>query len=526
MNQALVKGEGSEAVSSRRRRQGREERLRDWSGRRSRTSRSRTRRRRSRSSSRSRSRSCRRVRDHRSSSDEDLSYVEYKDLQRGNRGRSCKRKDVIPEKRSSSSKSSLPKCRFRAKGPRNEQSLRSRSNSDSKSSPGKRGSTSDEASCFWRNSKRKRPSMRKRPRRPFEVKREKCEVQSLSPMPTFGLPTLPTLPTLPRYRSEKENVDKKEKRRDALDEMKYKSTVKTEPVVMDQSNIAQVQWKQILDLENQEKDEELNLAREEMQLKDNLIQSQCEEISKLKFEAKEQVQRANSLNADVEILREKNEEKEKCLCNIKINQESMKEEIARLDENVKSFEDQVVALQESVNLVTAEKDDLQESVNQLTVEKELVEIKSFKLQRSNESLREQLGDEKGREGDLEKLRSLLAIECESGRAEIAEMRRELSKMKEGDNVYPGLVERLSNLKVENQKFKTACSMMKNDNETLKKELHELQRVNHKQSWEVHRLQAELDFVKKENNNNNVNEQAQTSACPNQLKAQELRTLPR
>ena len=89
--------------------------------------------------------------------------------------------------------------------------------------------------------------MRKRPRRLFEVKREKCEVQSLSPMPTFGLPTLPTLPTLPRYRSEKENVDKKEKRRDALDEMKYKSTVKTEPVVMDQSNIAQVQWKQIPD---------------------------------------------------------------------------------------------------------------------------------------------------------------------------------------------------------------------------------------------------------------------------------------
>ena len=448
-----------------------------------------------------------------SSSDEDLSYVEYKDLQSGNRGRSCKRKDVIPEKRSSSSKSSLPKCRFRAKGPRNEQSLRSRSNSDSNSSPGKRGSTSEEASCFWRNSKRKRPSMRKRPMRPFEVKKEKCEVQSLSPMH--------------RHRSEKEDVDNKEKRRDALDEMKYKSTVKTEPVVMDQSNIAQVQWKQILDLENQEKDEELNLAREEMQLKDNLIQSQCEEISKLKFEAKEQVQRANSLNADVEILREKNEKKEKCLCNIKINQESMKEEIARLDENVKSFEDQVVALQESVNLVTAEKDDLQESVNQLTVEKELVEIKSFKLQRSNESLREQLGDEKGREGDLEKLRSLLAIECESGRAEIAEMRRELSKMKEGDDAYPGLVERLSNLKVENQKFKTACSMMKNDHETLKRELHELQKVNHKQSWEVRRLQAELDFVKKENNNNNnVNEQAQTSACPNQLKARELRTLPR
>ena len=113
MNRALMKGEGSEAASSRRRRQGREERLKERSMGRSRTSRSRTRRRRSRSSTRSRSRSCRWGRVEKSSSDEDQSHIKYRDLRARSRAKSCKSKlaspdksqDGILDKRSSSSKS-------------------------------------------------------------------------------------------------------------------------------------------------------------------------------------------------------------------------------------------------------------------------------------------------------------------------------------------------------------------------------------------------------------------------------------
>ena len=339
-------------------------------------------------------------------------------------------------------------------------------------------------------------SFKRTAHREVEIKREKGEV-SPSPSPC------------PRYPPT----------------MEYNSTIKVEPDSMDQSII--VQWKEKLELKDQEiqlkneeiklqeqeiqslredtrvKNEDLRLAREEIQSKEgedqskeNLIQSQCEEISKLKLNLEKQVGEVNTLKADVDLLKEKNEEKEKNLSKMKITQESSTEELARMEENVKSLEAHAVALQENVN--------------QVTVEKELVEMKSCKLQRLNESLRGQLERENDREIDLEKLRSFL----DSGRAEIAEMREEVRWMKlngcarchygaaiNTDMELFKMKESLTNLKAENQKVKTSWAVVEDEKATLKRDLHELQQAEDRLRWEVRRLKWELDTVRKENNNN-------------------------
>ena len=545
MTRALIKGEGSEAASSRRRRQGREERLRERSMGRSRTSRSRTRRRLSRSSTRSRSRSCRWGRLQRSSSDEDQNQAEYKDLGRTrSRAKSCKSRDAfpgkskdgIPDQRSSSSKS-----RFGSRRDGGSRiGKRSRSSSDSQSSPDTRRSSQERES--WKRRKlTTKSSFRRTLYREVDVKREKCEVQT-SPSPS----------PCPRYRSEKNGRDEDEGNPDALE---YRSRVKTEPVSTDQSPA--VQWNDNSELKDQEiqskieeikikkeiqslseerriKDEELRLAREKVQSKEqealskeDLIQSQCEEISKLKFKLEKQVGEANTLRAGVELLKEKAEEKEKYLSILKITQESSTEELARLVGNVKSLEGQAVAHRENVNRVTVEKVALEENVNQLTVEKELVEMKSCKLQRLNENLRFQLEKEKEREIDLVKLGSFL----DSGRAEIADMREELRWMKinsfargrgaaNTDVELVKMKESLNHLKAENETLKTSWPMVMSENATLRKELQELQQVEHRLRWEVGTLKTELSNVKKENNNNvrgqnnnnNTREQVPASGC--------------
>jgi len=528
MNRALMKGEGSEAASSRRRRQGREERLKERSMGRSRTSRSRTRRRRSRSSTRSRSRSCRWGRVEKSSSDEDQSHIKYRDLRARSRAKSCKSKlaspgksqDGIPDKRSSSSKSRY--ASRRDGGARNEK--RSRSSSDSHSSPDTGRSSQDERGS-WRMRRSNMKQFTRTVHREVNVKREKCEVQT-SPSPS----------PCPRHRSEKDGRDEHVGIQDGRE---CRSTVKTEPGYIDQSIMDH--WKddfemkdhkiqskneeiktkeqeiRILSEEGKIKDEELRLARnevlskeEEALSKDNLIQSQCEEISKLKSKLEKQEGEANTLRASVDLFKEKNEEKEKYLSNMKITQESSTEQLARLEGNMKTLEAQTVAHREHVNRMTVEIVALEENVNQLTVEKELVEMKSCKLQRLNENLRGQLEKKKERDADLDKLRSFL----DGGRAEIAEMREELRQMKvngfskgrgaaAADLELVKMKEGLINLNAENKKFKTSWAIVKEENATLRKDLQELQQVEHRLRWEVGRLKNELDNVKKENNNNSV-----------------------
>merc|ERR1719341_2048731 len=272
--------------------------------------------------------------------------------------------------------------------------------------------------------------------------------------------------------------------------------------------------------------EEVQSKEREALSKDNLIQSQCEEISKLKFNLEKQVGEANTLRAGVELLKEKAEKKEKYLSNLKITQDSSTEELARLVGNVKSLEGQAVAHRENVNRVTVEKVELEENVNQLTVEKELVEMKSCKLQRLNENLRFQLEKEKEGKIDLVKLRSFL----DRGRAEIADMREELRWMKingfargrgaaNTDVELVKMKEGLNHLKAENEKLKTSWPTVMSENATLRKELQELQQVEHRLRLEVGRLKTELDNVKKKNNNNvrgqnnnNTREQVPASGC--------------
>merc|ERR1712181_78116 len=128
------------------------------------------------------------------------------------------------------------------------------------------------------------------------------------------------------------------------------------------------------------KDEELRLVRDEVQskeqealLKDNLIKSQGEEISKLKLELEEQVRVTHSRIADVELLRGKNEEKDKYLSNMKITQESSTEELARLEKAKKSLEAQVLALEQNVKQASFEKVALEENVKQVIIEKVALE---------------------------------------------------------------------------------------------------------------------------------------------------------
>ena len=349
----------------------------------------------------------------------------------------------------------------------------------------------------------------------FDEKREKCGARiSLSSSPYS------------RYRSEKNfKAESRDVPEGIPDAMRCRSTVKIEPVSMDNDNEICVKNEEIkikeqeiqsLSVEKEAKEEELRLVREEVKsreeealLKDNRIQSQCEEISQLKSELKKQAEEVNTLRADVELLKETDEEKEKYLSNMKITQVRSTEKLARFEGIVKSLEAQTIAHQENVNRVTVEKVALEENVNQLTVEKELVEMKSCKLQRLNENLRGQLEKEKEREIDLDKLRSFL----DSGRAEIAKMREELARMKiYGFAKCPGtaantdvellkMKEDLNNLKVEKEKFKTFWTMVKNENATLRKDQEELQQVEHSLRREVASLKTELDNVRKENNNN-------------------------
>merc|ERR1719494_1771572 len=111
----------------------------------------------------------------------------------------------------------------------------------------------------------------------------------------------------------------------------------------------------------------------------------------------------------VKYLVEKSVEDEKRLKNLANVKECSSEELLSLKQHVTSLKSQIGALQENVN--------------QLKVEKELIEMKSSKLQTSNESLRGRLAEDK--ELVMKELRSFL----DSGRAEIADMREELMKMK-------------------------------------------------------------------------------------------------
>jgi len=392
---------------------------------------------------------------------------------------------------------------------------------------------------WCRRSKSSKKSFTRRRVHSEVVKREKCEVQ-MSPSPS----------PCPRYASEK-NVEKGDE--EISDAVRYKSTIKTEPVSKDQqmeelnlkdqeiqSKNAEIKIKdkeiQSLSEKMRLKDEELRFVRDGVQskerevlFKDNLIQSQCDEISKLKLELEKQVDEAHSMRADVELLKEVNEEKDKHLVNLKIKQESSTGDLARLEKEKKSLEAQVESLEQNVNQVSVEKIALEENVNQVTVEKELVEMKSSRLQRLNEHLRGELEKEKERVNDLDKLRSFL----DSGRAEIAEMRQELRRMKENDFAkeksrghgsyadkdmeLSKMKESLKNLKAENEKLVAPLAMAKNENATLRKDLHELQQVDHRLRWEVRRLNKELDNLMKKEKNNNVREESTACTAAGRLK---------
>jgi len=382
MNRALMKGEGSEAASSRRRRQGREERGRmrmKSSGRsqtsRSRTSRSRTEVKRSGSSARSQSRRWHRTRN-----------------------------TSMEEKGTTDSSMSLNQyCTNKVSG-----SLRRSSESQTSSSQQEVDSSPE-----GRKPRRSKFSREEVPREEsIDIKRVKREISS-SPSPS------------PRYQSRKENDPSTEKT------VLYHSTVKTESFVKDQQMeilelkeleiethireiTKRVEEVEVLSEENKLKNEELESLRMELQVKDDHNRRKDGELLRLNQELEKYMEEAGSLKAKVKCLLEKSVEDEKRLKNLANAKECSSKELFSLKELVTSLKSQIGALQENVN--------------QLKVEKELIEMKSSKLQTSNESLRGRLAEAEDKELVMKELRSFL----DSGRAEIADMREELMKMKKGN----------------------------------------------------------------------------------------------
>ena len=166
--------------------------------------------------------------------------------------------------------------------------------------------------------------------------------------------------------------------------------------------------------ENKLKNEELESLRMELQVKDDHNRRKNGELLRLNQELEKYMEEAGSLKAKVKSLLEKSVEDEKRLKNLANVKECSSEELLSLKQHVTSLKSQIGALQENVN--------------QLKVEKELIEMKSSKLQISNESLRGRLAQAEDKEIVINELRSFL----DSGRAEIADMREELMKMKKGD----------------------------------------------------------------------------------------------
>jgi len=386
MNRALMKGEGSEAASSRRRRQGREERGRmrmRSSGRsqtsRSRTSRSRTEVKRSGSSARSPSRRWHRTRN-----------------------------TSMEEKGTTDSSMSLNQYSENKVSGSSRRSPHSQTSTETSSSQQEVDSSPE-----GRKPSRSKFSREKVPREEsIDIKRVKREISS-SPSPS------------PRYQSRKENDPSNEKT------VLYHSTVKTESFVKDQQMeilelkeleiethireiTKRVEEVEVLREENKLKNEELESLRMELQVKDDHNRRKDGELLRLNQELEKYMEEAGSLKAKVKSLLEKSVEDEKRLKNLANVKECSSEELLSLKQHVTSLKSQIGALQENVN--------------QLKVEKELIEMKSSKLQISNESLRGRLAEAEDKELVMKELRSFL----DSGRAEIADMREELMKMKKGN----------------------------------------------------------------------------------------------
>jgi len=383
MNRALMKGEGSEAASSRRRRQGREERGRmrmRSSGRsqtsRSRMSRSRTEVKRSGSSARSQSRRWHRTRN-----------------------------TSMEEKGATDSSMSLNLYG------ENKVSGSSRRSTESKTSTETSSSQQEVDSSPEGLKPRRSKFSREMPREEsIDIKRVKREISS-SPSPS------------PRYQFRKEN--------DASKAVLYHPAIKTESFVKDQQMeilelkeleiethireiTKRVEEVEMLREENKLKNEELESLRMELQVKDDHNRRKDGELLILNQELEKYMEEAGSLRAKVKSLLEKSVEDETRLKNLANVKECSSEELFSLNQHVTSLKSQIGALQENVN--------------QLKVEKELIEMKSSKLQISNESLRGRLAEAEDKEIVMKELRSFL----DSGRAEIADMREELMKMKKGD----------------------------------------------------------------------------------------------
>ena len=246
----------------------------------------------------------------------------------------------------------------------------------------------------------------------IDIKRVKREISS-SPSPS------------PRYRSRKEDDLSTEKT------VLYHSAVKTESFVKDQQMeilelkeleiethireiTKRVEEVEVLKEENKLKNEELKSLRMELQVKDDHNRRKDGELLRLNQELEKYMEEAGSLKAKVKSLLEKSAEDEKRLKNLANVKECSSKELLSLKEHVTSLKGQIGALQENVN--------------QLKVEKELIEMKSSKLQTSNESLRGRVAEAEDKEFVMKELRSFL----DSGRAEIADMREELMKMKKGN----------------------------------------------------------------------------------------------
>merc|ERR1719234_1025305 len=94
-----------------------------------------------------------------------------------------------------------------------------------------------------------------------------------------------------------------------------------------------------------------------------------------------------------------------------------------------------------------------------------------------------------------------------GQGPTADKDMELFKVKEG----------LKNLKAENEKLEASWTEVKNQNAALRKDLHELQQMDHRLRWEVRRLNRELDNLMKKEKNNNVRVEESTDCIKGQCK---------
>ena len=240
----------------------------------------------------------------------------------------------------------------------------------------------------------------------IDIKRVKREISS-SPSPS------------PRYQFRKENDASAEKA------VLYHPAIKTESFVKDQQMeilelkeleiethireiTKRVEEVEMLREENKMKNEELESLRMELQVKDDHNRRKDGELLILNQELEKYMEEVGSLKAKVKSLLEKSVEDGKRLKNLANVEECSSKEL-------------VISLKSQSGA-------LQENVNQLKVEKELIQMKSSKLQISNESLRGRLAEAEDKEIVMKELRSFL----DSGRAEIADIREELMKMKKGD----------------------------------------------------------------------------------------------